>query len=249
MSTAAIVLAGGAGTRLQHPENKVYLPVAGRSLLAWSLRAFQASSLIDAVVLVIRGGDAERARAVLAATPTAKLLAVVDGGATRHESEHAGLEALATAIEAGRIDLVCVHDAARPFISQELLAEVLTTARDSGGALPGLPVGHDHLLRIDEDGHPVPVETSDLRRVQTPQAFLARPLLEAHRAAAHAGFQGVDTAEAVERFSELSVRVVVGDPRNVKVTVIEDLGVVEQLAADWERDQFGEGQTAERISR
>lgn len=234
MTTAAIVLAGGAGTRLNPSENKVYLPVAGRPLLAWSLQSFEDSELVDEIVLVIRSEDRERARSFVQATPLRKLGTVVEGGPTRHASEHAGLEALASRIEHGGVDLVCIHDAARPFVGQAMLARILRSAREHGGAVPGLEVPGSVLLRATEDERPTAsVATHDLRRVQTPQAFHARALVTAYRRAAQEGFAGVDTAESVERYSDLSVRVVDGDPDNIKVTFVEDLFAVEALATRW----------------
>lgn len=227
--TAAIVLAGGVGSRLRR-ENKVYLPIGSRPLLAWSLETFQASELVDEIVLVIRGADANRAQSVIAATPAPKLTRVVEGGATRHASEHAGLEALAPHIERGEIDLVLIHDAARPFVTHELVAAVVDAARASGGAVPGLPV-ETHVFRSTDAVHLVSVQADDLRRVQTPQAFRARELLAAYRAAAAEGFHGVDTAESVERFTDLSVQIVNGDPDNIKVTFVEDLFTAEDLAS------------------
>lgn len=232
--TAVVLLAGGSGTRMQQAENKVYLPVRDRTLLAWSLAAFERSDLIDHILLVVREGDEQRAGAIVDEVGVTKLVGMARGGATRHDSEQAGLEALAEAIEQGRIDLVLIHDAARPFVTQELLGRIVHTARDVGGAVPGLPLDGEFLLRSDDDrGAPTPVPTGDLRRVQTPQAFHAQPLLEAYRRASDAGFHGVDTAESVERFSELTVEIVPGDPDNVKVTYLEDLVAAEELAQSW----------------
>lgn len=233
MTTTAIVLAGGAGTRLRRSENKVYLPVADRPLVSWSLSAFESSDLIDDVVLVIRAADRERAESLLAQRRVAKLRAVVEGGATRHASEHAGLTAIAADIDSGRTDLVLVHDAARPFVSRELLARVVRGARQVGGAIPGLPMDGP-VYRADAEGVARLIPAGSLRRVQTPQAFEARALLAAYRAAALEGFHGVDTAQSVERYTDLEVAVVQGDPRNVKVTFVEDLFTVESLAPRWE---------------
>lgn len=233
--TAALVLAGGSGTRLGHVRNKVYLPVGGEPLLAWSLRTLQQSALVDRIVLVIRPSDAEQARLVVDDTPApGTVCAIVEGGATRHASERAGLEALAPAIDRGTLDLVCVHDAARPFVTHALLRRVLLAARQAGGAIPALPLADRALLRHTGRALPEVVPTADLRRVQTPQAFRARELLQAYRAAAAAGFAGVDTAETVQRFSDLRVRAVEGETANIKVTFVEDLGVVEGLAATWD---------------
>ncbi len=233
-STAVVLLAGGSGTRMQQAENKVYLEVGGRTLLARSLEVFQRSDLVDELVLVVREGDEDRARSAIDEVGASKVSTLTLGGATRHDSEEAGLEAIAERIEQGEIALVLIHDAARPFVTQELLSRIVRTAREAGGAVPGLPLEGEVLLRASEDGSPpAPVPTDDLRRVQTPQAFHAQPLLEAYRRAAEVGFQGVDTAQSVERFADLEVEVVPGDSDNVKVTYVQDLVAAEELARSW----------------
>ncbi len=82
----------------------------------------------------------------------------------------------------------------------------------------------------------------NLRRVQTPQVFHARPLLEAYLASVAAGFEGVDTAETVERFSDLEVKVIPGDPRNIKITFVEDLFVAEEYALEWDKGEWVSGE-------
>jgi len=231
MTTTAIVLAGGSGTRLGSGDNKAYLPLAGRPLLAWSLAAFERCGLVDDVVLVTRAEDRTRAREVADATRVTKLRAIVEGGATRHASEHAGLTAIADDIGSGRTTLVAIHDAARPFVSGALLARLLVAAGEHGGSVPGLPVGAPFLVR---SGHAdTVVWTDDLRRMQTPQAFRAREVLAAYRSATAAGFHGVDTAETVEHHGSLTVVVVPGDPDNRKVTFVDDLRAAEERAATW----------------
>jgi 2-C-methyl-D-erythritol 4-phosphate cytidylyltransferase len=230
--TAAILLAGGSSTRLQHSENKVYLRIGGRPLLSWSLDRFESSPLVDDIVLVIRAGDRRQAGALEAGTT--KLRAIVEGGPTRHASERAGLEAVARPIEAGEIDLVLVHDAARPFVSADLLARVIETARRVGGAVPSLPL-ETPVFRSLGPQRLEQVDVGDLRRVQTPQAFWARELLAAHRAAAPDGFVGVDTAESIQRYRNLEIAAVEGDPHNIKVTFVEDLFAAEELASTWSR--------------
>jgi 2-C-methyl-D-erythritol 4-phosphate cytidylyltransferase len=239
VSTVAIVLAGGSGSRMARTENKVYLPLGGRALLAWSLEVFEHSEAVDRIVLVVREGDEPVAASVTDQLSITKLSAVVVGGSTRHESEHAGLESIAAPIEAGEVDLVAIHDAARPFVTQELLRHILDAAREHGGAVPGLELGGEFLLRVNGDDPPAPVPTQELRRVQTPQAFRARELLEAYRRASAAGFHGKDTAESVERFGELDVAMVEGDPRNIKVTFVGDLVAAEELAATWDSEGSG----------
>lgn len=230
MTTTAILLAGGSGTRLGTGDNKAYLPLDGHPLLLWSLAAFERCALVDEVVLVTRAEDVLRARGIADAAGITKLRTVVEGGATRHASEQAGLDAIATRIADGTIDLVAIHDAARPFVSDDLLSRLLRTAAERGGSAPGMPVGPAFLVRADDAQV---VWTDDLRRMQTPQAYRAAPLLAAYRAATSAGFHGVDTAETVEHHGDLDTVVVEGDPDNRKVTFVDDLRAAEERARTW----------------
>lgn len=231
--TVAILLAGGSATRLGSNENKVYLELAGCPMLAWSLHAFERSPLVDEVVLVVRDTDRERARAIAEAVPATKLSLIVKGGDTRHESERAGLEAIADDITSGRVGLVAIHDGARPFIRQSLLERILVAAAEVGGAVPAMPVDSEFLLRVEPSGASELIDAGTLKGMQTPQAFRAAELLTAYRTAELAGFHGVDTAESVERFSDLVVATVDGDPDNSKVTFVEDLILAEKRALTW----------------
>lgn len=236
---AAIVLAGGRGSRVQHDVNKVYLPIGERDMLEYSLETMGRCAAVDRVVLVVRDEDQARAENLIAETIPAKLTDVVIGGATRHESEQAGLEALAEAIESDHIGVVAIHDGARPFMTMDLLELTIETAREVGGAIPGLRV-REALYRVEGTAaRPLPEES--LRRVQTPQAFWARPLLDAYRRAADDHRAGVDTAETVERFSSLDVAVVSGDRRNIKLTFVEDFFLAEEYATLWDKGAWTDG--------
>ena len=105
-------------------------------------------------------------------------------------------------------------------------------APGAGGAIPAVAVEEN--LYATNDGYAVPVPSGSLARVQTPQAFAAVPLLAAYRAAARVGFSGFDTAETMEKFSNVTVGVVEGDLHNIKLTVSDDFAVAEDLARRWE---------------
>jgi 2-C-methyl-D-erythritol 4-phosphate cytidylyltransferase len=232
MSVAVIVVAGGSGTRVGQEVNKVYLPIRQRATLTYSLETMQRATVVDEIVLVVRDEDRSAATAAAAAVPVTKPFHIVIGGSSRQLSELAGLEAIATPIESGEIDLVAIHDGARPFATNTLLESVLASARAEGGAIPGLFI--DGPVYRREGGRIELLPAGGLRRVQTPQAFRARPLLEAYRRASAAGFEGIDTAETIERFADLTTMVVAGDPRNIKLTFVEDFFVAEDLALRWE---------------
>ncbi|WP_214405608.1 IspD/TarI family cytidylyltransferase [Pseudonocardia lacus] len=226
---AAIVLAGGSGSRFGAPVNKVYLPLAGRPVIAWSLAVMAAHPQVGPVVLVVREDDRRSAAEAVAAAGAAEV-EVVTGGASRQESELAGLRRLAERIADGRVDVVLVHDGARPLLTPDLVDRVLAGARDTGGAVPGLP-RHD-LVAAGPDGAPTGPAPDGLVAVQTPQGFRAVPLLAAYEAAAREGFAGTDTESCMARFApDVPVRRVDGDGRNIKITYGHDLEVATAVLA------------------
>lgn len=238
MTLWAIVLAGGRGERLRREVNKVYLPVAGRAVLEYSLDTLCRAERVAGIVVVARPEDSDQLAELLGEMHLDRPVEVVEGGPTRHHSEHAGIEALAARIEAGEIGWVAVHDGARPFASLDLWDAVAAEASRRGGAVPALRV-ESPLYERSGAGVKL-LDTDSVRRVQTPQIFAARPLLEGYRRAATEGFEGVDTAETVERFTQVEVGVVPGDPRNVKVTFVEDLLAAEDLARSFVAGRWAE---------
>jgi 2-C-methyl-D-erythritol 4-phosphate cytidylyltransferase len=233
---AAIVLAGGLGARVRSGINKVFLPVQDRAVLDYSVRTLQRATGVSRIVIAVRPEDRHRLDHLIGTDLTGAApgppLSTVAGGVTRHQSEVSAIESLATAIESGAIDLIAIHDGARPFMTFDLLESCIAAALRFGGAVPGMPP-EAPLYRMEE-GMAVPLASDALIRVQTPQVFKARPLLEAYRASVEAGFEGVDTAETMEKFSTVDVAIVPGDERNMKITFVEDLFRAEELATKWD---------------
>lgn len=229
MTTVAIVLAGGSGSRMERDDNKVFAPVYGRPLLAWSTRTFGTAPSIDRLVVVARAGEHDRVAAVLRADDLDLPVYIVTGGATRQDSERAGLAAICRDGEPHDVDVVLIHDAARPFATTDLVERVVATTATVGGAAPALPLG-DGVYRRGADGR-LTAQPGDLVGMQTPQGFEADALLDAYRRAAAENFGGVDTTETVQRYTALPVAVVAGEPDNIKVTFAGDLTAAEQIAA------------------
>jgi 2-C-methyl-D-erythritol 4-phosphate cytidylyltransferase len=226
VTAALVLLAAGSGTRTGLATNKVFATLGGRSVLGWSLLATRAEARFGPVVLVVRADEVEAARQVLADEDPGRDARVVVGGSTRHASEWSALQALAGDVRAGRVDVVAIHDAARPLASPELFASAVDTARLHGGAVPGRV---QTTLLHRGSLHPY---AGDLVGVQTPQAFRAGPLLAAYAAAEQAGFEGTDTAACLERFApELVVAHLPAPPSNLKITFAQDLAVAERLLA------------------
>ena len=246
MSAAALVLlAAGSGSRTGHATNKVFLPLAGRSVLTWSLDHTASMPQIEAVVLVVRDDEMAAARAVLRRESPDRDVRVVPGGPTRHGSEWNALRSLQGDIRSGAVDVVVVHDAARPLSGRALFLDVVRVARAHGGAVPGIRLRG--LLGAD-----LRPSALDGVTVQTPQAFRAKALLAAHEEAQRTGFEGTDTAACLERFGterfgterfgpqgsgterlgdEVVVRLLPGSASNIKITFPGDLLLAEALLA------------------
>ncbi|HEY3529362.1 MAG TPA: 2-C-methyl-D-erythritol 4-phosphate cytidylyltransferase [Nocardioides sp.] len=226
MRAAVVVLAAGAGTRVGAEVNKVLLPLAGVPVVARSVRTARSVPGVDRVVLVVRDGEQDAVRTVVEPhlDDDGPEVAMVTGGATRHLSEWAALSVLEPAIGAGEIDVVAMHDAARPLAGVALYEAVLAAAERVGGAIPVVPF--DDLVAAESS--PLPER---LVGVQTPQAFRATDLLAAHRAARADGFEATDTAGILARYTELQVAAVDSTAGNVKLTVTDDFTVAEALIA------------------
>lgn len=235
-TAVGVVLAAGIGSRVGADGNKAYLRLAGKSMLSWSVRAVADTAEIGRVILVHRRGERDVAARALSDDLPGVPVELVEGGDSRHESEFNMLRHIAADIEGGSVDIVLVHDAARPLAGPGLMRAALDTARSYGGAVPAvaatglarpLPGGGFELL------------TQRLVRVQTPQAFRSGPLLEAYRRAAAEAFDGTDTSACVQHFTDVDVRVFPGAATNLKVTYPPDIRLAEHLLA-------GSGNTGRR---
>jgi 2-C-methyl-D-erythritol 4-phosphate cytidylyltransferase len=231
MSAAVgVVLAAGLGTRVGADGNKAYLPLAGRSMLIWSLETISKLTDVARTVLVFRPGEFELALDTVRRELPGAPVELVEGGSTRHASEFNVLQHLAADIEAAAIDVVAIHDAARPLAAPEMFQTAISVARDFGGALPALPIVG--LARVAGTGLESVADLGPLVRVQTPQAFRATELLRAYRSAARDGFEGTDTASCVERYTDVQIRTFPGRAANFKVTYARDVAVAQRLLID-----------------
>jgi len=220
VSVAVVVVAAGAGARVGAGVNKVLLPLGDRPVLAWSVADALATAEVRRVVVVVRPGEEAAVSDALAPHLGEAEVLLVPGGATRHASEWAAIRALAPEIASGDIDVVAIHDGARPLAGVALFDAVVAAAREHGGALPVTPL--DSVL---------PRSERDLVGVQTPQAFDARTLLAAYEQATRDGFEGTDTASCMERYARHStISAVAGTARNLKVTYPEDVALARRLA-------------------
>ena len=215
------------GSRVGADGNKAYLQLAGRSMVSWSVDAVASTPSIDRTVVVFRRGERELVASTLEAEIPSAKVELVEGGDSRHGSEWNVLRYLSADVESGAVDVVLIHDAARPLAGSDMMSTALSTARKFGGAIPAM-AAHD-VVRATPD---LIASGGALVRVQTPQAFRARPLLDAYRRAEAEGIEGTDTSSCVERFTDVEVRTFPGASTNLKVTYPEDVLVAARLLRD-----------------
>lgn len=228
MTAAALIVAAGRGARAGRPglAPKQYADLAGRPVLAHAIAAFEACPGIATITVVIHADD--RALYEAAIPPGARRLTdPVIGGATRQESVRLGLAALAPAAP----ERVLIHDAARPFVTPDLIGRVIAALASHDGAIAAAPLA-DTLKRDRGDG--VAAETvprADLWRAQTPQGFRFPAILDAHRRAARDGRADFTDDAAVAEWAGLAVALVPGPARNFKLTTEEDMAMAAALLA------------------
>lgn len=212
MTTAAVIVAAGRGSRAGGTLPKQWQMLAGRPVLAHTIDAFRGH--VDRIVVVIHPDDRNMAEAVAAGCD------LVDGGPTRDASVGNALEALA----GSAVMQVLIHDGARPLVSGAVIARVLTALQGHPGAAPALPVT-DALWRGAEGLVAGTQDRSGLWRAQTPQGFRFAEILAAHRAHMGAAADDVEVARA----AGLDVAIVEGDEANLKLTFAADFARAEAI--------------------
>jgi len=232
VTVAAVIAAAGLGTRLGASQPKALIDVAGQPLIAWALERL--ASVTNVVVIAAPADHLDEFDDAIAPVKAGRPLldvTVVAGGTTRPESVFAGVAAIM-----GRAgsppEIILVHDAARAFMPVEpMLAAIGAIEAGADGAVPVVPLVDTLIASPGEDGAlGASVDRNSVRAAQTPQAFRAEALVEAHRRAAEEGFtDATDDAGLVRRYG---YRVVAteGHPWGFKVTVEGDLALAEHVA-------------------
>jgi len=215
----AVLAILAAGNSSRAGVDKVLADLGGHPVLVWSLQAAQVAACFREIIVV---APPSKLAAVTAVTHGRESVRVIAGGATRTASSWAALEA------AGDADVIAIHDAARPFVPPSLFQRCVEIAEREGSAVAGLPLA-DTVRRANEAGAArEEIEREGLWAAQTPQVF-RRSLLEKARAAAGDRSFGDDAAAVVA--AGLSVKMVPGERRNLKITTLEDLGYARELVA------------------
>jgi 2-C-methyl-D-erythritol 4-phosphate cytidylyltransferase len=222
-TAAAVIAAGGTGTRMNAGIPKQFLEIAGKPILLRTVENILSVERVSQIVVALPAEHIPEARKILGRQPMRIPIDCVAGGNSRQESVHCGVKQVHP-----DVGLIMVHDAVRPFCDRETIESVLDAAQEKGAAIPGLPAT-ETIQRVSRKGR---VLASPPRRelyaIQTPQAFHAEILKIALQRASEEGFTGTDESSVV-RWAGYPVYVVAGTPDNIKITRPIDLELAELL--------------------
>jgi 2-C-methyl-D-erythritol 4-phosphate cytidylyltransferase len=223
LSFALLMPAAGDGVRLGAELPKALVEIAGAPMFIHAARPFLRNAQCVEAVVAAPAGWEPRFQQAADREWGKERVRVVTGGAVRQESVVCALAALISDAE-----FVLIHDAARPLVSEAVIARVLEALSESVAAAPVIPV-MDTLKRTDGRGIFETVERAGLVAVQTPQGILRAAAEEAQRRARAEGFEGTDDVSLIEHFALGAVKAVAGDPSNFKITTTEDLTLARKL--------------------
>ena len=223
MKSVAIISAGGAGSRMGGP--KQFLKIAGKSMLEWTLQAFEETQMVDEIILVVNQENIKQAEEF----KFSKLKKIVAAGAQRQLSVLNGLKVLPADCE-----IVLIHDGARPLIKPELIEQSIKEAQEFGAVVVGVPVKDtikmtNDKLQMTNEGTIIlkTLDRSNLWAAQTPQVFKKEIILKAYNQFS-GQYQVTDDAMLVEKLG-VAVKMIMGSYQNIKLTTLEDLKMAEEF--------------------
>lgn len=225
MKATAIIVAAGDSRRFGADLPKQFQIVHGRPLLSWTISRFEAATRVDEIVLVVSDDYAAYASEnVVDPYEFRKVNRIISGGATRSESVLNGLKALADSVS-----LVAIHDGARSLVSTDDIEAVIAKAETAGAAILAVPVS-DTVKQVKGDLITATLDRKKLYLAQTPQVFGRADILAAHEKAASSQSELELTDDAmVAELAGIKIAIVVPTGPNPKVTVADDLRIVEAL--------------------
>ena len=221
-SLSAVIAGGGVGARCGGEIPKQFQELDGIPVILRTIRKFVQHPECSAIAVVVPADWTDWMRKQVRAMEWRDKVRVVKGGAERGDSVFAGLKALK------ETDVVVIHDAARPFLTSEMITESAKRAWEYGGATTAVPVT-DTLKRENEGVISGTVRRKGLYRVQTPQGFRFKIIMKAYKISRKIGFSGTDDCVLLERFTGIKVKLVKGSNLNIKITTPEDFDIAEAI--------------------
>lgn len=218
----AIILSAGIGSRMGLGYNKMLYEINHEPIVVHTLRKFLKDENCGQLILVVNPTEIDVMKDILIKANVSDLrLQIVGGGCERQYSVYNGLQLI-------NHEVVLVHDGARPFVTQRMIDECYKQAMNGNPSIVAVPV-KDTIKRVVDGVVVETLERSQMYAIQTPQASPTYLLKQAHEEAKKLEFLGTDEASLIERFTKATVKVVLGDYTNIKLTTPEDLLTANQL--------------------
>lgn len=224
MRYEVVLPAAGSGKRMGAGQNKLFLQLAGKPILIHTLLVFEHDEQCTGIWLAVKPEERSLIVDLLRAHDITKVKGLPAGGEERQHSVHSCIK------EMNEVDIVLVHDAARPFITKPIIANLVKTAYEKGAAIAGVRA-KDTMKKVKDGVISETVDRDSLWMIQTPQAFRFDLIKEAEDVAEKVGFLGTDEAMLVERLGH-DVHIVESSYENVKMTTKEDLLFGEAILAN-----------------
>lgn len=222
----AIILAGGQGTRFDNEVSKALVKIAGAPVILHTLKKFETHKQIHEIILVAHKDTVRDFEDLLETAEISKIVRIVPGGATRQESSYAGIEASS----AGNPDNVLFHDAVRPFVSHQIITDVID-ALNTHVAVDVAIASPDTLIEINEENTITRIpQRSFLRRGQTPQGFRFDIIRQAHILARENKYKDTtDDCGLILKYGLGTIAVVAGAEENIKITYPLDIHIADKI--------------------
>ena len=236
LKNIALIIAGGVGNRMHQDIPKQFLNVNNKPIIIYTLEAFQKHPNIDAIEVVCLKGWHDILRAYAKQFGITKLENIVSGGETGLQSIRNGLKDIAKHYHDDD-DIVLIHDAIRPMVSQDIISDNIRVCREFGNAITMIPCTAVMLKTMDGVTSEDQIPRDNLKITQTPQTFFLKEILEVHKEAIEKGID--DSIASCSLYVELGRKLYlsIGSEKNIKLTTSEDLEIFSALLAvqrpDW----------------
>lgn len=221
---SAIILAGGKGKRMNSKVSKQFIEIKGKPIIYYTIKKFNENKNIDNIVVVLPQDEVDYFKENVLKKYTLKVDKIVIGGAERQDSVYNGLKSL----EQDSVDIVLIHDGARPFISDRIIEEGINYASVYGASAPGV-MPKDTIKIKSEEGFSINTPKREtLMAIQTPQVFKFNEILRCHEKIKEDKILVTDDTMVVEQYG-YNVYLYEGEYTNIKITTPEDLILGEKL--------------------
>ena len=234
----AVIIAGGSGNRMKQDIPKQFLTVNEKPVIVYTLETFERHPGIDEIIVVCLAGWEQILWAYARQFNISKLTKVVEGGDCGQNSIYRGGSALKE--DHSSDDVVLIHDAIRPMVSDEIISDCIRTTREKGNAIAVIPCAEAMLLTDNQEDSDAVIERSTLKRTQTPQGFYLGKLLDIHDKALQKGITSSTASCTLMIEMGETVYFSKGSEKNIKLTTVEDIDIFKALLlskrSEWLKD-------------